>query len=984
MPVVAVANCRSLEPKIKSVTEKIENEQIDLMILVEVWEKTGKKQNYFKSKMEELAEMKGLKYISCGARPSGKRGGGAGILVNLKKFSIDALEIHVPHNLEVKWGIMRPKKVDNNSKYNVFLICSFYSPPASKKHKKLLDHLVSTTHALLAKYPRAAVILGADKNSLPLAPLLQALPRFKQIVTQPTHGDKIIDVIIMNCADMYAVVEVGDPVLPDNPRQAKPSDHKVPVARPLATASRPVSNEYTVKTYRPLPESAVREFLAWIHAEQWGELAIHSSPSEQVDVFQNIVNAKVEELFPERKVKLSQQDKQFITSEIKSLDRQKKKEWKQHGKSAKYKHLKQQFDEKYKKAASNYLSKAVSNLKIENPGKAAKTLKKMGASPGDCDDSSSFTLQNHIEEGLSVKEQLARFSDYFIAVSQEFPPLQLDQLSAEARRKLSEIRQEEIPQIHDYEIFHILDKSNKKKSMVPGDMPPRLFYASSAGLAAPAASIMNRIAQTGEWPKQYQTEWGVPLEKIKGAQEESQTRLISCTNKMNIVLEKQVVKWLMEYVEHQLDPDQFGGMKGNSISHYMIELTNFILYNQDLKDPQSIIAAFLDFRQGFNRCQHSIFIDILANDYSVPGWLLRILVGYLTGRHLKVRYKGEVGEEKDIFGGGAQGAPLGMWIFLFMIDKAGPKTNPAPLGQIITQPLKKRKRMETAKKKWIDDFTILAAIDFKNVLANDPAPVRPVPFRSRTGHILPENNSLQHEVDLVKTYSQERKMLLNPLKTKTMVFNTLLKYDVLPQISTQAGEYLDVVEEHKILGFVLRSDLKTISNTEYICQKAYKRMWLIRRLKTLGCPIPELIEVLKQQIVSICEFGAAYWGCMITKTESNMLERCLKTGLHIIFQEQYITFSQCLKLAKISSLKERRLAIIARFSKNAQKNPKYKKWFCASEEPADEARTRQAGTRPLLKPVQCRTQRYERSPLPVMTRLLSWHPPLPYTPLHLA
>ena len=111
-----------------------------------------------------------------------------------------------------------------------------------------------------------------------------------------------------------------------------------------------------------------------------------------------------------------------------------------------------------------------------------------------------------------------------------------------------------------------------------------------------------------------------------------------------------------------------------------------------------------------------------------------------------------------------------------------------------------------------------------------------------------------------------------------MIFNTRVKYDVMPQISTEPGKYLDVVEEHKILGCIIRSDLKTISNTEYICQKAYKRMWVIRRLKTLGCPIPELVEVLKQQIVSICEFGAAYWGCMITKQESNMLERCLKLG----------------------------------------------------------------------------------------------------------
>ena len=104
-------------------------------------------------------------------------------------------------------------------------------------------------------------------------------------------------------------------------------------------------------------------------------------------------------------------------------------------------------------------------------------------------------------------------------------------MSEESRRKLSQIRQDEIPKIQDYQMFHILDKSKKKKSMVPGDMPPRLFYASSAGLAAPAARIMNSIAQTGKWPTQYQTEWGVPLEKVKGAQDESQTRLISCTKK---------------------------------------------------------------------------------------------------------------------------------------------------------------------------------------------------------------------------------------------------------------------------------------------------------------------------------------------------------------------------------------------------------------------------------------------------------------------
>ena len=307
----------------------------------------------------------------------------------------------------------------------------------------------------------------------------------------------------------------------------------------------------------------------------------------------------------------------------------------------------------------------MSDLKVEHPGKAAATLKRMGAQPGDCLEGGSFTLLNHLQEGLTVEQQLERLSHYFVSVSQEFPPLELDQLSERTRQKLSEIREENIPQVQEHEIFLILDKCKKKKSSVPGDMPPRLFYGASAALAAPAARIMNNIARTGEWPQQYKTEWGVPIEKTKPARDESQTRIISCTNKMNIVFEKQVVFWLMKAIGHKLDRDQFGGQKGNSISHYLIEMANFILYNQDLKNPQSIIAAILDYKQGFNRCQHSKFIEVLSEEYNCPGWLLRILIGYLKQRKLRVRYKQQVGEEKDIPGGAGQGVPGGLWIFCY-------------------------------------------------------------------------------------------------------------------------------------------------------------------------------------------------------------------------------------------------------------------------------------------------------------------------------
>ena len=71
-------------------------------------------------------------------------------------------------------------------------------------------------------------------------------------------------------------------------------------------------------------------------------------------------------------------------------------------------------------------------------------------------------------------------------------------------------------------------------------------------------------------------------------------------NQLSKAWEKIVIKWLMDFVKDKLDPDQMGGQDGHSIAHYLIEVTNFILYNQDLKDPHAIVAVLVDFSQGFN------------------------------------------------------------------------------------------------------------------------------------------------------------------------------------------------------------------------------------------------------------------------------------------------------------------------------------------------------------------------------------------------
>ena len=355
-------------------------------------------------------------------------------MVNTKTFSLEKIQVNIPHQLEVVWGLMRPK--NGTSKLKEIIVGSFYSPPKSKKNSKLLDHLISTTHFLLSKYPNAGVVLGGDKNNLNISTLLTGIPRIKQIVTQNTHKNKILDVILTNLHALYGVPVIVPPVPPDDPTCGVPSDHSTPVATPLALDSTRRSHEYTTRWYRPLPDSGIREFGQWICNADWERLP-GLDPTSQVFKFEAIMNNKIDGIFPQKSVKISKHyDKPFITAELKKLDRQVKREYQKHQKSNKYKILKKCYDEKFQIAAKSYLEKNVRSLMEDDPGKAYKSLKKMASRPGDCTDESSFSLLSHMDENLTETESIERIADNFSRISQEFPPLSITMLPDEVKVKV--------------------------------------------------------------------------------------------------------------------------------------------------------------------------------------------------------------------------------------------------------------------------------------------------------------------------------------------------------------------------------------------------------------------------------------------------------------------------------------------------------------------------------------------------------------------
>ena len=325
LPVVATYNLRSLFPKVGNLTTDILERKVDVGFLTEIWENTEKKEHSLE--IEKLLETSGLQYLST-ARPPNKKGvsyGGAAIVVNLQKFSIEKLNVHIPNNLEIIWGLLKSK--NPSAKYKRIIVCSFYSPPNKRRNTKMADHIVSSLQMLMAKLPGCGIILGADRNYMDIKPILNCGLRLKQVVDRNTRLDAILDIIIMNTNCYYNSPIIAPPITPDDPMKGKPSDHWVPVCTPHTDRYTPASRNFKTIKYRPLPESSLNKFGEWIVAEDWNSIKDDLLPTEQVIAFEKLVLEKLDKFCPEKSMRISSQDKAWITAELKTIDRQNNREY---------------------------------------------------------------------------------------------------------------------------------------------------------------------------------------------------------------------------------------------------------------------------------------------------------------------------------------------------------------------------------------------------------------------------------------------------------------------------------------------------------------------------------------------------------------------------------------------------------------------------------------------------------------------------------
>ena len=634
------------------------------------------------------------------------------------------------------------------------------------------------------------------------------------------------------------------------------------------------------------------------------------------------------------------------------------------------------FLKKLESEVSKYTVKVLEDVRNGNRSSAYSALRKLGVRPGDSTEN-TFTLTSHVDNNLSAQQSAELIADHFAAISQNYEPIKLENFPPNIREALNKnkIILSVVPDLEEYEVYMKMCKAKKPNSVVPGDLPKRIVQEFSCELSSPATIIFKSILKSFEYPRQWVVEYQNPLPKVYPPSSEDDLRNIAKTPFLSKLFESFLSDWLMPIVEPYLDPCQYG-LKGASITHYLFKLLEFIHDHLDMKDPHAVVVALVDLSKAFNRVSHQMVIEDLY-DMHVPAWLLLILSSYLTERTMVMQYKGVTATPRDLPGSSPQGAFLGIFFFVVKYNAASlrpqiPRALPQPfICRSSTAKCKSvlcTKHVAEMHALYIDDLSEAEAINLKKQLIKDPVQ-RPFPlnYHERTQHIFPVDESkLQKQLYKVEDYTLNNLMKINAAKSKVMIFNRSRKYDFPPELSFRDGQTLEVLEQTKLLGIQLTSDLRWFANTKAIYDKCMAKMWLLRRMKILRLEPNVILDYYIKEIRSLAEQGVPIWNSGLTKGQVNDIEKIQKVSLRIILADDYRSYDLACESLNVEKLSTRRLDLCTNFASKLFKSDRSSEFFTPAS----------IRLNPRLEPKlvaenMCRTKRCYNAPHNYLARLIN-------------
>ena len=550
-------------------------------------------------------------------------------------------------------------------------------------------------------------------------------------------------------------------------------------------------------------------------------------------------------------------------------------------------------------------------------------------------------LPNHI--------QAEKIAEQFSSISNQYAPLQLEDISVNSEATLKPL-----PLFEPYQVHLQIKSMKKKKSTVLNDLPWKLIYEFSVELAEPLCHIFNSSLIEGIWPEMWKHEIVTPVPKVFPPKSPSDLRKIAGTKNFSKIFEALLSKSITEDISQSIDKSQYGNEKGLSTVHYLVKMVHTILTILDTNtcnQKYAVIAQLIDWSQAFDRMDAKIGIEAFIK-CGLRQSLVPILANFFQGRKMSVKWHECVSKEYPLPGGVPQGSLFGNLQY-----KVGSNDNS---NHVSTE----------MRFKFVDDLSILEKINlilagissyyFKHHVASDIG---------LDQAFIPSQNLLsQQSLNCIEEWTTVNKSKLNVKKTKIMIFNFNDNFQFSTRLHLE-DTLLETVHESKLLGTVVTSDLKWHRNTELIVKKAYKRMQILHKLVSFEVSREDMKEIYILYIRSVLEFNCQVWHSSLTEDDRIYLERVQKVACRLILQSEYDCYQKALKILQLDSLDSRRTSLCLGFAKKCSRSPKSSSMFPTNPSPRYTLRNPEKF---FVQPA--RTSRLKNSAIPQMQRLLNNNP----------
>ena len=268
---------------------------------------------------------------------------------------------------EVLWTYIRPARLPRGIPCVIIGTVYHTHYPEGASDKTMLEYLTSTLTTIEARYPGCGILLTGDFNRLNISRLLMQF-KLKQLVSAPTRGQQILELIVTNMPNLYDKKSV----------QSFPpfglSDHSVlllqPKVRTVLTSSRRFNTREDTRSSRR------QELGRYLSSIDWSVLNLVNKCDDKLTLFLDLFKIGVDTIMPLKSFKLHVNDPPWVTPEFKKLIKLRQKAYTQ-GEQERFRQLRNVVNRERKVLRSRYYASRVANLMNVKPSQWWNEIKKL-------------------------------------------------------------------------------------------------------------------------------------------------------------------------------------------------------------------------------------------------------------------------------------------------------------------------------------------------------------------------------------------------------------------------------------------------------------------------------------------------------------------------------------------------------------------------------------------------------------------------------